>query len=146
MEIRVNGKLAYGVTAKDVILAIIGKIGTDGATGYVVEYTGDVIRELSMESRMTVCNMSIEAGARAGLIAPDDTTFEYVKGRPAAPAGEKWDEALAYWKQLPTDPGARFDTVIEIDGSEIAPFVSWGTSPGMVAPITSSVPSPESCC
>ncbi len=144
MEIRVNGKLAFGVTAKDVILAIIGKIGTDGATGYVIEYTGEVIRDLSMEARMTVCNMSIEAGARAGLIAPDEKTFEYVKGRPAAPAGDAWDAALAYWKQLPSDPGAAYDTVIEFDGAAIAPYVSWGTSPGMVAPITDSVPTPDS--
>lgn len=144
MEIRVNGQLAFGVTAKDVILAIIGKIGTDGATGYVIEYTGEVIRELSMEGRMTVCNMSIEAGARAGLIAPDEKTFEYVKGRPAAPTGDNWTQALAYWKTLPSDPGAVFDTVVELDGSTIAPYVSWGTSPGMVAPITADVPAPDS--
>jgi 3-isopropylmalate/(R)-2-methylmalate dehydratase large subunit len=143
MEIRVNGELGFGVTAKDVILAIIGKIGTDGATGYVIEYTGDVIRNLSMESRMTVCNMSIEAGARAGLIAPDEITYSYVKGRPAAPVGDAWDAALAYWKQLPSDPGAVYDTVIEFNGCEIAPYVSWGTSPGMVAPITASVPTPD---
>jgi 3-isopropylmalate/(R)-2-methylmalate dehydratase large subunit len=143
MEIRINGKLGTGVTAKDVILAIIGKIGTDGATGYVVEYTGDVIRSLSMEGRMTICNMSIEAGARAGLIAPDEKTFEYLKGRPFAPQGEEWEEALAAWKELPTDPGAQFDTLVELDGSEIAPHVSWGTSPGMVVPITGAVPSPD---
>lgn len=145
MEIRVNGKLSPGVTAKDVILAIIGKIGTDGATGYVVEYTGDVIRDLSMEGRMTVCNMSIEAGARAGMIAPDDKTFAYVKGRPFAPVGADWDAAEAYWRTLPTDPGAQFDALVEIDGAEIAPYVSWGTSPGMVAPITANVPSPDDC-
>ena len=143
MEIRVNGKLGKGVTAKDVILAIIGKIGTDGATGYVVEYTGEVIRSLSMEGRMTICNMSIEAGARAGMIAPDEKTFEYVKGRTFAPAGADWDAAIAEWSKLPTDEGATFDTLVELEGSEIAPYVSWGTSPGMVAPITASVPAPE---
>ena len=144
MEIRVNGALQPGVTAKDVILAIIGKIGTDGATGYVIEYTGDVIRDLSMEGRMTVCNMSIEAGARAGLIGPDEKTFAYVEGRPFAPKGADWDAALSFWKALPTEPGATFDTVVELDGSEIAPYISWGTSPGMVAPVTSNVPLPES--
>jgi len=143
MEIRVNGTLGPGVTAKDVILAIIGKIGTDGATGYAVEYTGEVIRALSMEGRMTVCNMSIEAGARAGMIAPDDKTIEYVKGRPFAPAEADWALAEQAWRALPSDQGAVYDTLVELDGSEIAPYVSWGTSPGMVAPITSSVPSPE---
>src|SRR5689334_13178936 len=126
MEIRVNGALGRGVTAKDIILAIIGKIGTDGATGYVVEYTGEAIRALSMEGRMTVCNMSIEAGARAGLIAPDEKTFEYVKGRPFAPQGADWEAALAEWKTLPTDPDATFDTLVELDAGEIAPHVSWG--------------------
>lgn len=143
MEIRVSGKLGMGVTAKDIILAIIGKIGTDGATGYVVEYTGEAIESLSMEGRMTVCNMSIEAGARAGLIAPDEKTFEYIKGKPFSPAGDDWDEAVAGWRQLPTDPGATYDTLIELNASEIAPHVSWGTSPGMVAPITALVPSPD---
>jgi len=143
MEIRVNGKLGLGVTAKDVILAIIGKIGTDGATGYVAEYTGEAIRALSMEGRMTVCNMSIEAGARAGMIAPDETTFAYLKGRHSAPQGAAWEEAVAYWKSLPTEEGATFDTLVELSGDEIEPHVSWGTSPGMVAPITSVVPSPE---
>lgn len=143
MEIRVNGKLGLGVTAKDVILAIIGKIGTDGATGYVVEYTGEVIRALSMEGRMTVCNMSIEAGARAGMIAPDEKTFAYLKGRHSAPQGAAWEEAVAYWQSLPTEEGATFDTLVELNGDEIEPHVSWGTSPGMVAPITSVVPSPE---
>jgi 3-isopropylmalate/(R)-2-methylmalate dehydratase large subunit len=142
MEIRVNGQLGRGVTAKDVILAIIGKIGTAGATGYAVEYTGDVIRSLSMEGRMTVCNMSIEAGARAGLIAPDETTFAYVQGKPFAPQGADWDDAVAQWRELPSDPGAAYDTLVELDGSEIAPHVSWGTSPGMVAPVTGRVPSP----
>ncbi len=143
MEIRISGALGAGVTAKDVILAIIGKIGTAGATGYVVEYTGDVIRALSMEGRMTVCNMSIEAGARAGLIAPDEKTFAYVKGRPFAPAGADWDAALAEWRSLPSDSGATYDTLVELNGADIAPHVSWGTSPGMVVPITGSVPAPE---
>ena len=142
MEIRVNGRLGRGVTAKDVILAIIGKIGTAGATGHAVEYTGDVIRSLSMEGRMTVCNMSIEAGARAGLIAPDDKTFAYIQGLPFAPEGADWEAALAEWRALPSDPGASYDTLVELDGSEIAPHVSWGTSPGMVAPINGLVPSP----
>ena len=143
MEIRVNGKLGLGVTAKDIILAIIGKIGTDGATGYAVEYTGEAIRALSMEGRMTVCNMSIEAGARAGMIAPDEKTFAYIHGKPSAPAGEQWEEAVAAWRALPTDVGASYDTLIELDAAEIAPHVSWGTSPGMVVPITALVPSPE---
>ena len=142
MEIRVNGKLGLGVTAKDIILAIIGKIGTDGATGYVVEYTGEAIRDLSMEGRMTVCNMSIEAGARAGMIAPDEKTFAYIQGKPSAPAGEQWEEAVAAWRALPTDTGASYDTLVELDAAEIAPHVSWGTSPGMVVPITARVPSP----
>ena len=143
MEIRVNGTLGWGVTAKDVILAIIGQIGTDGATGYAVEYTGEVIRALSMEGRMTVCNMSIEAGARAGMIAPDQKTFDYVQGRPFAPKGAEWEAALTAWKALPTDPGASFDALVALEGAEIAPYVSWGTSPGMVVPITGKVPAPE---
>ena len=130
------------MTAKDIILAIIGKIGTDGATGYVVEYTGEAVRALSMEGRMTVCNMSIEAGARAGMIAPDDKTFAYIQGKPSAPAGDQWEEAVAAWRALPTDAGASYDTLVELDAAEIAPHVSWGTSPGMVVPITSLVPSP----
>ena len=142
MEIRVDGTLGKGVTAKDVILAIIGKIGTAGATGYAVEYTGEVIRALSMEGRMTVCNMSIEAGARAGMIAPDEKTFAYLEGREFAPKGEDWNAALAYWKTLPTDENAQFDTLITLHADEIAPHVSWGTSPGMVTSITSKVPSP----
>src|SRR5262249_22853750 len=129
MEIRVSGALGKGVTAKDVILAIIGRIGTDGATGYVVEDTGGVIRALSMEGSMTVCNMSIEAGARAGMIAPDEKTFAYLQGRPYAPQGAEWEAALTEWKALPTDPGATFDVLVEIDGAAIAPYVSWGTSP-----------------
>ncbi len=145
MEIRVDGELGAGVTAKDLILAIIGKIGTDGATGYAVEYTGAAIRALSMEGRMTVCNMSIEAGARAGLIAPDEKTFEYLRCRPYAPQGPDWDAALAEWRRLPSDPDAQYDATVTLDAAAIAPFVSWGTSPGMVAPITASVPSPDSC-
>ncbi len=143
MEIRVNGQLGQGVTAKDIILAIIGKIGTDGATGYVVEYTGEAIRSLSMEGRMTVCNMSIEAGARAGLIAPDQKTFDYIHGKTFSPQGEEWETAVAAWRELPTDAGAAYDTLIELDAAQIAPHVSWGTSPGMVIPITAVVPSPS---
>jgi 3-isopropylmalate/(R)-2-methylmalate dehydratase large subunit len=143
MEIRVDGKLGPGVTAKDVILAIIGKIGTDGATGYVIEYTGEAIRSLSMEGRMTVCNMSIEAGARAGLIAPDEKTYAWLEGRPHAPQGAEWETAITSWRSLPSDPGAAYDTVVTLDAAEIAPYVSWGTSPGMVLPITGTVPSPE---
>jgi 3-isopropylmalate/(R)-2-methylmalate dehydratase large subunit len=142
MEIRVDGTLGTGVTAKDVILAIIGKIGTDGATGYAVEYTGEVIRGLSMEGRMTVCNMSIEAGARAGMIAPDEKTFAYLKDRPYAPKGAEWEEAVANWSQLPSDPGATYDTTVVLHADDIEPYVSWGTSPGMVVPITGKIPSP----
>jgi len=142
MEIRVNGKLPPGVTAKDVILGIIGTIGTDGATGHVIEYTGEAIRSLSMEGRMTVCNMSIEAGARAGMIAPDEKTYAYLEGREQAPKGKAWEAALARWQKLPTDPGARFDRVVEIDAGQLVPFVTWGTSPGMVAPVTGRVPDP----
>ncbi len=142
--INVNGKLKPGVTAKDVILSIIGKIGTAGATGYVIEYRGEVIKNLSMEGRMTVCNMSIEAGARAGMVAPDEKTFEWLKDRPYAPHGEEWEKALAYWQTLPTDDGAVFDRTLDVDADEIAPFVTWGTSPGMSAPITASVPHPDS--
>ena len=141
-RIAVEGELPTGVTAKDIILAIIGKIGTDGATGCVVEYAGSAIRALSMEGRMTVCNMSIEAGARAGMIAPDETTFAYLKGRPFAPRGAAWDAAVAEWSKLPSDPGAKFDRELVIDAATLAPYVSWGTSPGMVAPVTASVPDP----
>jgi 3-isopropylmalate/(R)-2-methylmalate dehydratase large subunit len=144
MEIRVDGRLPYGVTAKDVILAIIGKIGTSGATGYAVEYTGDAIRSLSMEGRMTVCNMSIEAGARAGMVAPDDTTFAYLEGRPHTPKGKDFEKALEEWQKLPTDDGASFDRVVQIDGSSLVPFVTWGTNPGMVIPVTGEVPDPSS--
>jgi 3-isopropylmalate/(R)-2-methylmalate dehydratase large subunit len=141
-RIAVEGKLPQGVTAKDIILAIIGKIGTDGATGCVIEYTGSAIRSLSMEGRMTVCNMSIEAGARAGLIAPDETTFAYLKGRRYSPQGAAWDAAVAEWKKLVTDEGATFDRELIIDASSLEPYVSWGTSPGMVAPISAVVPDP----
>jgi 3-isopropylmalate/(R)-2-methylmalate dehydratase large subunit len=142
-RISVEGKLPQGVTAKDMILAIIGKIGTDGATGCVVEYAGSAIRSLSMEGRMTVCNMSIEAGARAGMIAPDETTFAYLKGRRYAPKGAAWEQAVGEWSKYVTDPGAKFDRELVIDAATLVPYVSWGTSPGMVAPITSAVPDPE---
>jgi 3-isopropylmalate/(R)-2-methylmalate dehydratase large subunit len=141
-RISVEGELPTGVTAKDIILAIIGKIGTDGATGCVIEYAGSAIRGLSMEGRMTICNMSIEAGARAGMIAPDETTYAYLKGRRFSPKGEAWDRAVAEWSKLPTDAGAKFDRELTIDASTLVPFVSWGTSPGMVAPVTSAVPDP----
>ena len=141
-RISVEGALPVGVTAKDIVLAIIGEIGTDGATGYVLEYAGSAIRGLSMEGRMTICNMSIEAGARAGMIAPDETTFAYLKGRRYAPQGADWDAAVAEWRKLPTDPGAKFDRELVIDATKLAPYVSWGTSPGMVVPITASVPDP----
>ena len=144
MEIRVEGRLPAGVTPKDVILGIIGQIGTGGAQGYAVEYAGQAIREMSMEGRMTVCNMSIEAGARAGMISPDDTTFAYVRGRPQAPQGAAFDAAVARWRGLATDPGASFDRRIEIDAGQLAPFVTWGTNPGMVVPVTGRVPDPSS--
>jgi 3-isopropylmalate/(R)-2-methylmalate dehydratase large subunit len=140
MLIQVRGKLAEGVTAKDLALGIIGEIGTDGATGHVIEYAGDAVRGLSMDGRMTLCNMSIEAGARAGLIAPDETTFAYSCGRRFAPKGKAWDEAVKYWRTLSSDPGAKFDKVVEIDAAALAPFVTWGTNPGMVAAITARVP------
>lgn len=142
MRVRVEGKLAPGVTAKDIVLAIIGRIGTAGGTGYVIEYAGNAISELSMEGRMTICNMSIEAGARAGLIAPDDTTFEYVKGRPLAPKGTEWDKAVAYWRTLTPDAGARYDQDILLKAEDIAPQVTWGTSPQDVLPISGNVPDP----
>lgn len=140
MLIKVNGKLGKGVTPKDVVLAIIAKIGTAGGTGYAIEFGGQVFQDMSMEGRMTVCNMAIEAGARVGMVAVDDTTIDYVKGRPYAPTGETWEKAVAYWKTLHSDADAKFDTVIEMDGSEIAPQVSWGTSPEMVVDITQNVP------
>jgi 3-isopropylmalate/(R)-2-methylmalate dehydratase large subunit len=140
MQIRVDGNLAEGVTAKDLALGIIGQIGTDGATGHVIEYAGDAVRALSMEGRMTLCNMSIEAGARAGLIAPDETTFAYVKGRRFAAKGRDWDEAVSYWRTLASDAGAKFDRVLEIDAASLAPFVTWGTNPGMVVAVNERVP------
>jgi 3-isopropylmalate/(R)-2-methylmalate dehydratase large subunit len=143
MRVTVNGVMPVGVTAKDIVLAIIGRLGTAGGTGYVVEFAGPVIEALSMEGRMTVCNMTIEAGARAGLIAPDDKTFEYVKGRPLSPKGATWEMAVAEWRKLKTDEGARFDAEIVLDANEIVPQVTWGTSPQDVLPITGSVPSPE---
>jgi 3-isopropylmalate/(R)-2-methylmalate dehydratase large subunit len=142
MLIEVDGELGPGVTAKDIVLAIIGRIGTAGATGHVIEYAGSTIRALDMAGRMTVCNMSIEAGARAGLIAPDETTFDYVRGRPSAPKGAAWEAALAYWRTLPSDPGAHYDAVIRLDATSIVPQVTWGTSPEDVLPITGSVPDP----
>jgi len=142
MEVRVNGDIPTGVTAKDLILSIIGHIGVDGAVGHVVEYSGDAVRSLSMEGRMTVCNMSIEAGARAGMIAPDETTFEYVRGRPCAPQGEAFDRAVQEWRALATDPGAQFDRVIELEAPDLAPHVTWGTNPGMVVPVSGQVPDP----
>jgi 3-isopropylmalate/(R)-2-methylmalate dehydratase large subunit len=143
MEVRVNGRLKPGVTAKDLILGIIGKYGTDFATGYVIEYTGEAIRAMSMEERMTVCNMSIEAGARAGLIAPDETTFEYLRGREYAPKGAAFDEAVKRWKQLVTDEGAVYDKVVEFDADSLVPQVTWGTSPGMGTNVTGVVPNPK---
>ena len=143
MLIDVNGTLGKGVTPKDVILYIIGQIGTGGATGHAVEYAGSTIRGLSMEGRMTICNMSIEAGARAGMIAPDETTFQYLKGREFAPKGKEWDMALSYWKTLPTDNGAKFDKVVRIKAEEIKPQVTWGTSPGQVVSVEDTVPDPE---
>src|ERR1700683_4440545 len=141
-RIAVEGKLPTGVTAKDIILAIIGQIGTDGATGCVIEYAGSAIRALSMEGRMTICNMSIEAGARAGMIAPDETTFAWLKGRPFAPQGAAWDEAVAEWRKLPTDPGAKFDRELTIPAVEIEPCVTWGTNPGRGVSVTATVPDP----
>ncbi|MBL8207576.1 MAG: 3-isopropylmalate dehydratase large subunit [Blastocatellia bacterium] len=142
-RITVDGTLPVGVTAKDIILYIIRTIGTDGATGYVIEYAGEAIRNLSMEERMTVCNMSIEAGARAGLIAPDEKTFVYLQGREFAPQGEAWEKAVADWRTLPTEDGAVFDRELHIDASQLVPQITWGTSPGMVADITGQVPDPE---
>jgi len=143
LRINVNGKLPIGVTAKDVILKIIGTIGTAGGTGYVIEFAGDVIRNLSMEERMTVCNMTIEAGARAGLIAPDQKTFDYLKGKPKSPKDKNWDKALEFWKTLNSDKDAKFDKEVNINADEIEPLVTWGTSPQDVASITSNVPDPE---
>ena len=144
MEVRVEGDLGPGVTAKDLILLIVGMVGTAGGTGHVIEYRGPVFETMSVEGRLTVCNMSIEAGARAGLIAPDDRTFAYLKGRPLAPSGADWDRAVAWWRSLATDPGAQFDKSVVIDATAIEPTVSWGTSPEDVVPIGGSVPAPES--
>jgi 3-isopropylmalate/(R)-2-methylmalate dehydratase large subunit len=143
MVVRVDGTLGFGCTAKDIVLAIIGTIGTAGGTGHVIEYAGEAIRALDMAGRMTVCNMSIEAGARAGMIAPDDTTFAYVRGKPYAPQGAAFDEAVAYWRTLPSDPGARYDRTVTLDAGAIAPMVTWGTSPETVVPITGAVPDPD---
>ncbi len=139
-SINVSGKLRPGVTAKDLILAIIGKIGVSGGTGHVIEYRGETIRALDMDGRLTVCNMSIEAGARAGMIAPDETTYAYLKGRPRAPQGADWERALQRWQQLPTDAGARFDKEVEIDGAALEPMITYGTHPGMVVPISGAIP------
>ena len=140
MLVEVDGTLPPGVTAKDIILAIIGEIGTAGGTGHVIEYAGEAIRALSMEGRMTICNMSIEGGARAGLVAPDDKTFAYLKDRPKSPKGEMWDRAVAYWRTLTTDPGAHFDRVVKLDAAKLPPIVTWGTSPQDVVSITGTVP------
>ena len=142
MLVKIDGKAPPGVTAKDLVLAVIGKIGTAGGTGYVIEYAGEAIRALSMEGRMTVCNMTIEGGARAGLIAPDETTFEFLKGKPRSPKGAAWEAALAFWKTLKTDEGAHWDAVVEIDAGSLVPMVTWGTSPEDVLPITGKVPDP----
>lgn len=143
MAINVEGSLRPGVTAKDIILAVIAKIGTGGGQGYVLEYRGSAIRELSMEARMTICNMSIEAGARAGMVAPDDITFDYLKGRPHAPSGVDWDNAVSYWKTLPTDEGAKFDAEVFLDANTLDPFVTWGTNPGQGVSLLDSVPNPD---
>ena len=143
MAINVEGELPDGVSAKDIILAVIAKIGTGGGQGYVLEYRGSAIRSLSMEGRMTICNMSIEAGARAGMVAPDETTFEYVKGRDHAPKGDEWDAAVAYWRTLFTDPDATFDAEVNIDAASLSPFVTWGTNPGQGLPLSATVPSPD---
>ena len=143
MLVRVDGRLPSGVTAKDLALGFIGRVGTDGATGHVIEYAGEAVRSLSMEGRMTLCNMCIEAGARAGVVAPDEATFAYIEGRRHAPKGSAWDESVAYWRTLATDEGAEFDTIIELDASALAPHVTWGTSPGQVVPVTGRIPAPD---
>ena len=144
MKIDVQGKRPRGVTAKDIILAIIGKIGIGGGNGHVVEYTGEAVRGLSMEGRMTMCNMSIEGGARAGMVAPDETTFAYLEGRPFAPRGKDFQSAVEYWKSLATDPGAKYDATVTLQAADIAPMVTWGTNPGMVTQVTGRVPDPSS--
>jgi 3-isopropylmalate/(R)-2-methylmalate dehydratase large subunit len=143
MAVTVEGSLPAGVSAKDLVLAIIGEIGTAGGVGHVIEYRGQAVRELSMEARMTVCNMSIEGGARAGMVAPDDTTFAYLEGRPFSPKGTQWDQAVSDWRSLPTDDGASFDREVVLDASRLTPYVSWGTNPSQVVPIDASVPSPD---
>jgi len=143
MRITIDGVLGFGIAPKDIILAIIAEIGVDGGTGHIVEYAGSTIRNMSMEGRMTVCNMSIEAGARAGMVAPDETTYAYLQGRPYAPRSEQWDAALAAWKQLPSDDGATFDREVTLDAADIAPMVTWGTNPGQGAPVTGVVPDPR---
>jgi len=143
MLVQVEGRLAPGVTAKDIVLAIIGRIGTAGGTGYTIEFAGSAIRGLSMEGRMTVCNMAIEAGARAGMVAVDDKTIEYVKGKPLAPTGVEWEQAVAYWRTLHSDPDAKFDAVVKLDAAQIVPQVTWGTSPEMVTTVDARVPDPE---
>ena len=144
MEVRVAGPLPFGVTAKDLVLGIIGHIGIDGGRGHVIEYTGEAVRSLTMEGRMTVCNMTIEGGARAGMIAPDDVTFDYMRGRPQVPRGDDFETAVEQWSGLATDPNATFDTVVKIDAGALEPMVSWGTNPGMVVPVTGRVPDPGS--
>ncbi|MBV8205238.1 MAG: 3-isopropylmalate dehydratase large subunit [Acidobacteria bacterium] len=143
MLVRVDGRLPRGITAKDLALGIIGTIGTDGGTGHVIEYAGEAVRALSMEGRMTLCNMTIEAGARAGLVSPDETTFAYLKGRPYAPQGEDWDRAISHWATLATEAGAAFDSEVRIAAEQLEPYVTWGTSPGMVVPVTGVVPGPQ---
>jgi 3-isopropylmalate/(R)-2-methylmalate dehydratase large subunit len=143
MAVTVNGSLPEGVTAKDLVLTLIAKVGTGGGQGYVVEYRGDAIRELSMEARMTICNMSIEWGAKAGMIGPDEVTFDYLRGRPHAPAGEDWDAAEEYWRSLVTDDDAVFDREVVIEGAEVTPFVTWGTNPGQGVPLGAEVPRPD---
>jgi 3-isopropylmalate/(R)-2-methylmalate dehydratase large subunit len=143
MAVNVDGQLPVGVTAKDVILTWIAKNGTGGGQGHVIEYRGSAIESLSMEGRMTICNMSIEAGARAGMVAPDDVTYEFLRGRPHAPTGEQWDAAVAYWNQLRTDRGAEFDTEVYLDAASLSPFVTWGTNPGQGVPLAAAVPDPE---
>src|SRR6187455_157415 len=143
MAVNVNGQLPVGVTAKDIVLALIAKVGTGGGQGYIVEYRGSTIEALSMEGRMTICNMSIEWGAKAGMIAPDETTFAYLKGRPHAPEGADWDAAVEYWKTLKSDPDAVFDAEVDLDAAQLTPFVTWGTNPGQGVPLGASVPDPE---
>jgi len=145
MEVRIDGRLSPGVTAKDVILALLAKIGVQGGTGHVIEYRGEAIWSLDMEARMTICNMSIEGGARAGMVAPDPTTFEYLSGRPFAPEGEAWDQAVERWQELQSDPGARFDQTVELDAGTLTPMITYGTNPGMGLPISQPVPDPSEC-